>query len=290
MAATSSDKVLVAAAAALVVASAAVFGAMAWRYAHAARAPIPQAELSDRDYTPVAVQAAALKADTWNLPGPQSRGREWLYDTFTPPEIFYSARSRQFTVKPPFGMGEGEPEEEFGLELVSVRPEPFRLQLIGYVGGDGHWRGTFENVLTGEVFLAAAGRQVTALGLSIRSLEVQPQPVALPDSMTTRQRIATAVVRDDKTGREVTLTHRERQFTGSVAAFVARPGETATREVRAGDVFKLGEATYRIDKVQLAPPSLEVTKEAPTLAQPDRRALVPREADPPEKPGGGGGP
>jgi hypothetical protein len=185
-------------------------------------------------------------------------------------------------------MGEGEPEEEFGIELVAVRPEPFRLQLIGYVGGDGRWRGTFENVLTGEVFLAAAGKQVPALGLSIRSFEVQAQPVALADSMTTRQRIATAIVRDEKTGREVTLTHRERQFTGSVSAFVALPGETATREVRAGDTFKLGEATYRIDKVQLTPAALEVTKEAPSLAQPDRRSLFPREAELPEKPEGGG--
>lgn len=280
---------LVIAAAALVVASGAVFGTMAWRHLHAAREPVATIDLSDRgEYTPVAATAAALKADTWNQPGAQSRGREWLYDTFTPPEIFYSARSRQFTVKPPFGMGEGEPEEEFGLELVAVRPEPFRLQLIGYVGEEGRWRGTFENVRTGEVFLASAGKQVPALGLSIRSLDVRAQPVALADSMTTRQRIATAVVRDDKTGREVTLTHRERQFTGSVSAFVALPGETATREVRAGDSFKLGDVTYRIDKVQLAPASLEATKEAPTLVQPDRRSLFPREVELPEKPGGGG--
>lgn len=289
MAVSSSDKGLLLGAAALVVASAGFFGTLAWREAGRQRAPVPQVTLLDTPYTPAAaVDAPAVKTETWAPPLAQSRGRDWLYDTFTPPEIFYQARSRQFTVKPPWSMGEGEPEEAFGLELVAVRPEPFRLQLIGYVGEEGNWRGTFENVATGEVFLAAAGRHVPKLGLSIRSLEVRAQPIALPESMTTRQRIATAVVRDEKTGRDITLTHRERQFTGTVSAFVAAPGQSATREVRAGDTFKLGDATYRIEKIQLAPPALDLTKESPALAQPDRRTLVPRETDVLEKPEGGG--
>jgi hypothetical protein len=99
------------------------------------------------------------------------------------------------------------------------------------------------------------------------------------ESMTTRQRVATAVVRDEKTGRDITLTHRERVFTGTVFAFVASPGQTATREVRTGDMFKIGEATYRIEKIETTPPVVEVVKESPTLSQPDRRLLTPREAD-----------
>jgi hypothetical protein len=106
--------------------------------------------------------------------------------------------------------------------------------------------------------------------------------------MTTRQRVATAVIVDERARREVTLTHRERQFTGGFSAFVALPGEAATREVRAGETFKIGDAAYRVEKIQLAPPSIDVTKESPTLAQPDRRTLTPREADdtamPPDSP------
>ena len=44
-------------------------------------------------------------------------------------------------------------------------------------------------------------------------------------------------------------------------------------------MFKLGEATYRIEKIELSPPTVEVVKESPTLSQPDRRVLVPRESD-----------
>jgi hypothetical protein len=86
-------------------------------------------------------------------------------------------------------------------------------------------------------------------------------------------------VRDEKAGRDITLTHRERLFTGTVFAFVAEPGSSAAREVRPGDTFKLGEATYRVDRIDTTPPSIEITKEAPNLLQPDRRVLTPREVE-----------
>ena len=285
MAVTSSDKALLGSAALLAIASAAVFGTLTWRKADAARTPAPTVELAGEPYKPSVENAPPVKAETWGAPGPQSRGRDWIYDAFTSPEIFYNARSRQFTVRPPSSLAEPEAiEEAFGLELVSVRPEPFRLQLIGYIGEAGAWRGTFENLQTGEVFMGVAGQRVPKLGLTIVSFEVTPQPIALQQSMTTRQRVALARVRDERTGRETLLTHRERTLTGTLSAFVAAAGQEATREVRTGDAFKLGEATYKVGLIQLAPPQVEVTKESPTLPQPDRRVLTPRETEEPEKP------
>lgn len=289
MAAKSSDKVLLTFAALLLLASALAFGFLVWRGVGLQRVAVEQVQLSDAPYAPSVAAAPVVKIEEWKTPPSQTRGREWIYDAFTPAEIFYNARSRQFTVKPPTATADEVIEEAFGLELVAVRPEPFRLQLIGFVGSEGNWRGMFENSASGEVFLAAAGRSVPKLGLTITAFDVRPQPIALAQSMTTQQRVATAVVRDDKTGRDVTITHRERHFTGTVSAFVAEEGATATREVRAGDVFKLGPATYRIEKVQLAPVQIEVTKEAPTLPQPERRTLFPREAETPESPEKGGG-
>lgn len=288
MTAPSKEKVLLAASFALAVASAALFGTLAWRNTRAPRGPVARVQLSDTPYAPTVGAPPVVKTDIWNQPVAQSKGKDWVYDTFTPPEIFYNARSKHFTVKPPLAVSDEAPEEAFGLELVSVRPEPFRLQLIGYAGGEGDWRGTFENLLSGEVFLAAAGRRVPNLALSIKRLDVQAVEIKLPESMTTRQRVATAVIHDERSGRDVTLTHRERHFTGGLSAFVAAPGDTATRELRQGETFKLGDASYRIEKIQLAPPGVEVTKESPTLTQPDRRTLIPREADdtaaPPDPP------
>ena len=281
MSALSKENLFLYAALALAAGSAGVFGTLAVRNTRPPRGPAARVQLADAPYTATVTDAAVVKAEVWSSPTAQSKGRDWVYDAFTPPEIFYNARSKHFTVKPPLAGSDDQPEEAFGVELVSVRPEPFRLQLIGYVGGEGDWRGTFENVATGEVFLGAAGRRVPNLALTIKSLDVKSVDVAIPQSMTTRQRVATAVVRDERTGRDVTLTHRERHFTGGLSAFVAGTGETATREVRAGESFKLGEATYLVEKILLAPPSVEITKESATLSQPDQRTLIPRESEEP---------
>src|SRR5476651_1308117 len=229
MPALSREKTILLAAFAAAALSSSVFGVLAWRNTRLLRGPVAGVQLRPSAYTATAVDAPAVKIELWNAPPAQSRGRDWVYDTFTPPEIFYNARSQHFTVKPPTSVADEIPEQPFGLELVSVRPEPFRLQLIGYVGTEGDWRGTFQNLVTGEVFLAAAGRRVPNLALSIKALDVRAADVTLPQSMTTRQRVATAVVHDERTHRDVTLTHRERQFTGGLSAFVAPAGEPGTR-------------------------------------------------------------
>ena len=279
MAAIPREKLQLGAALLLLLSSAAGFGYLVVRHQTDPREEMRQAQLSGTSYQAQAADAPKVKTESWAAPAPQSRAREWVYDTFTPPEIFYNTRTRQFTVRPPSSLVDEDSSEAFGIELVAVRPEPFRLQLTGYVGGEGEWRGVFQNALSGEVFLAGAGRRVPNLALSIRSLDVRPQPVAIAESMTTRQRVATAVVRDEKTGRDVTLSHRERVFTGTVFAFVAQPGQSAAREVRPGDTFRLGEATYRVGRIEINPAGVEITKESPHLAQPDRRMLTPREPD-----------
>ena len=232
MAAISSEKVFVGAALVVALTSGAGFGVLVARYDGRTAEPVPQVQLTRTPYAPAAPDAPPVRTESWAPPGSQNRGREWVYDAFTPPEIFYNARTKQFTVKPPSSLLDDEVADTFGVELVAVRPEPFRLQLIGYVGGEGNWRGTFQNVLSGEVFLASAGRRVPNLALSIKSFDVSPQPVLVAESMTTRQRVATAVIRDDKAGRDVTLTHRERHYTGTVFAFVAESGHPR-RNVRA---------------------------------------------------------
>lgn len=282
MAVTSSDKILIGVALLAAVASAGVFGSLALKQSATPAGPLPQVELATTPYTPIAPDAPPIKTETWGAPTAQKRGRDWIYDAFTPPEIFYNARSKQFTVKPPSSLLDEERQEAFGLELIAVRPEPFRLQLIGYAGTDAAAKGMFQNMLSGRVELAGAGRRFPDLGLVIKGFAISQQLIRSGESMATRQRVATAVVRDEKAGRDVTLTHRDRVFTGTVFAFVAAAGETAAREVRTGDSFKLGEATYRIDRIETTPPTVEVTKESPTLGVPDRRVLTPREAEEPE--------
>lgn len=271
MSAPDRAKSLLLGATALVAVSTAVFGFLIWR--DRAAAPIGRPALSAPAYAPAAVATPIVKPTVWSAPVPLARGRDWLYDVFTPPEIFYNPRTRQFSVSAA-AVGTGDqPDEPFGLELLSVRPEPFRLQLIGYVGGEGDARGVFENRVSGEVFLASAGRRVADLGLSIRRFSVRAEDIAIPDSMGFKQRVGTAVVTDARSGRDVILTQRERRMTGNVFAFVALDGEPAPREVRPGDTVKAGVATYRIEGIDAALATIDVVKTSPDLDEPWRRTL-----------------
>jgi len=279
MAALTKDKVFIALAAVLVLASAGFFGTLIVQHAQPSAHPSVEGVLADSPYAATAPEAPPIKTENWAAPVSQSRGRDWIYDTFTPPEIFYNARSKQFTVKPPSSLVDEDQLEAFGLDLITVRPEPFRLQLIGYAGGDQNGQGIFQNVLSGQTYLAAAGRKFPELGLSVKSFDVVQQTISAGESMSTKQRVATAVMHDEKSQRDVTLTHRDRVFTGTLFAFVAPAGETVAREVRVGDSFKLGEATFKIEKILLKPISIEVIKTSATLSQPDLRTLTPRDAD-----------
>ncbi len=274
MALSSIDKALLGCSSLLALGSAAVCSLLIWKQISSPPPPIPRVELADVPYAPLATTAPGLRTETWSVPAAQTRGREWIYDTFTPPEIFYQARTRQFTVRPPSGLMDEEVIEPFGLHLLSVRPELFRLQLIGYVGVEGTWRGTFQNMESGETFLGTSGLRVPKLGLTIKTLDVRAQPIAAPESMTTQQRVATAVIVDERHSREVVLTHRERNFTGMVSGTLAGPLLSVPREVREGDVLTLGGATYRVGKIQLSPVSAEIVKERPGQAQPERRLLM----------------
>jgi hypothetical protein len=271
MSAPNQAKSLLIGAGALLVVSTVLFGFLIWRERSAA--PVGRPALSAPPYAPAAIDAPAVKSSAWSAPAPLPRGRDWLYDVFTPPEIFYNARTRQFAVSAASVIGSEQSDEPFGLELVSVRPEPFRLQLIGFVGGEGDARGIFENRVSGEVFLASAGHRVADLALSIRRFAVRAEDVMIPESMSFKQRVGTAVIADARTGRDVILTQRERRMTGNVFAFVVLESESTPREVRPGDMLKQGGATYRIESINAELATIDVTKTSPELDEPWRRTV-----------------
>src|SRR5438046_1675101 len=101
MAVTSSDKVMIGTALAVAIISAGVFGTLAVRHIGVPSGNVPRVTLASSPYVAMAPDAPPVKTENWGAPVAQKRGREWIYDTFTPPEIFYNPRSKRFTVKPP---------------------------------------------------------------------------------------------------------------------------------------------------------------------------------------------
>jgi hypothetical protein len=211
-------------------------------------------------------------AEAWKSPEPQSRGSDWTFDVFTPPEIFYHARRNEFTVTPPSERGDEATAEPFGVEVISIRAENFRLRLIGSFGHSSVWTGAFENILSGETFLAAAGGVVPAQGVEIKTIEVKRQTVGAEDAGGS-MRVGTSVLRDTVSGKIVTLTEGADGLTDTLVATIG-VAETDVREVRAGDEFQVGDVAYVVDDIGAAPGSVTIVKRSLNPVRTERRVLL----------------
>jgi len=282
------DRILLGAALAAAVASFVWFGWAVSTAGRVHRAVTPGASLPAATSAQADAGSPAGRMEPWQPPSTQSRGPRWVYDLFTPPSISYDAQTGQFDVTPPLDPArENGSAAPPGVELIAVRRDPFRLQLVGYVGGEGAFLGTFEDLATGEVFLAGPGRQLPGLGLEIAEFTVQRRPVPIGDGTTSKQRVATAVVRDTRTGRITTLTADERAYTEELCAVLSsdEDGDEFTREVHRGDVFQSSDRTYRIKRLQLDPSAVEFSQISPASSQLLRLGLSRKVAmDPPPAP------
>src|SRR5882724_9623739 len=128
-----------------------VLGAGAWVQRNPARTESGRSRSLPAEMRAVAKGSRTLTAGipVWNDPPPQTRGGKWVYEMFTPPEIYFDPRSREFSITPPL---KPVPEQiaETNDDPPETPPAPFRLQLVGFVGGDGNYLGTFENLTTSE--------------------------------------------------------------------------------------------------------------------------------------------
>ncbi len=199
----------------------------------------------------------------WSAPRALVRGPAWIYELFTPPELHYDEGNGRWHVveRKPVGRIVAERVTDgMGLELIAVKPTLFPLQLVGHIGEPGNARGVFENMETGEVWLASAGDRLERLGLMIGDFKVGRQPVAGTEGMISGEWVAEAVIRDIDGGGFTMLTSRERVMGPRLLAQMrVVSGDGAEYEVGEGDRLSLGESSYRIESIQLMPPLVEVS-------------------------------
>ena len=207
------------------------------------------------------------RAFRWEEPAAQSRGTEWKFEVFGAPRIFQAkngeraVQSEMENVSPTVSTDTGM---SFGLLLLSLEAELFRLQLVGFAGEPDRPIGVFENAETGEVFLAGAGQRLSRLSASIATFNVKLTELPMPDGGSTKLRVGTATVRDERSGELVYLTTAERRFSREPVARIAFDrANAASRSVRAGDVIEEGSVRYRIDAVRASGGEIVVTREGP---------------------------
>ena len=226
----------------------------------------------------------------WSAALPQPRGSRWIYDLFTPPEIFYDADSKEFKVTTSAmieldgnsGENVAQAEAPFCLQLIEVKRALFRLQLIGFIKTSDEHFGLFENTVNAEILLARQGTVLPQLGLLVEMFDVQTQEVSSQEMMTTHQTRAIAVVRDQLTGQTTKLSSSERYFDPRPRATLVTAGQSETnREVSEGDLLKVDNETIEIDEIRMSPPEVVIICRANDRSIMDRRTLKLRGSDPP---------
>lgn len=228
-------------------------------------------ELRERDGPGVeAIEIAAERRSIeWREPEAK---KEWDYDLFTPPEIYFDEATRTFAVVAERQQaierltGEAEKHQERRTEtmgpvkLVAVERALFRLQLLGFAGEEGEARGIFQNVATSEVFSGRSGVEVESLGLAIEEFSLQRVPVHLAESMTVSRRVGRAVVRDRQTGERVELSSLGRRESNELVAWVRCNDTAQVRAVRVGETIETAGASYAVEAIQVAPATLRIRR------------------------------
>jgi len=235
--------------------------------------------------TPRVSNASSERVMTWPVPEPQGRGPQWVFDVFTPPEIFYHPASQQFYVKAvpspiePSVLANSlaEPQDETppAPRLLNVRRETYPLQLRGYIGGTegdgfagesvGLLLGLFENAESGETLLLRRGDRVGELGIEVLDLRLEARPFADSESMTLRDLRAIATIRDAQ-GELRELREGERTEGHELIAQIEWRGEYL--ELREGDMLAHENGEHlTVAEIQSAPAPRVVVKSHATATE-----------------------
>ena len=236
------------------------------------------ADLSGAPYVVSGLQLPETKVAPWPKPAAQSPGGGWLYEVFTPPVIYYNALAKSFAVTPPRNPADGG--VPFGLELLDVKFEPYRLQLVGYLGEPGDYLAAFVSADRPETLLARSGRRFEQLGLTLKSFDVKKVEVPHTDPWPVYDVAALAVLFDEKSGAEVVLDSRARKLTDTpLAVLRLTAAGAAPRTLHEGDTFSDDTGTYRVERIQVDPPEVVVARQTPGLPVPETRILRPAGKD-----------
>ena len=226
----------------------------------------------------VEADISRVRKATWMNPRSQKRGSKWLFDVFTPPRIYYNPVSQEFAVTPPDLLAKqdtNDPWSSFGLQLLDVRPRPYRLQLIGYAGEPGNYIATFEYIPTGEALLAKEGNLLVEVGVKIVSFDVKQMEVEQEGAMKVFENVGVAKLMDFEQNEEIYLTNLETKIFSDLEARVRTVEDGQEYVVREGSQVKLEHGLYIIGDLSSEPKEAMITRVSQDGSRRQSKLLTP---------------
>lgn len=187
-----------------------------------------------------------LVVSSWEDAPAQSAGPEWVFDVFTPPVILFDTTTGEFVLTG----SEPEAPREFGIELVSIQEELYRVQIVGYFGRDGNFLVTLENVETGDQILARQGQEYANFGIVIRSIRTEKVEINHGGATFVTDDVAFVLLDDTRLGAEVLLrSDEQKRDSEPTAVFRAATDSEQIFRARAGESFRHEDVLYRVESL-----------------------------------------
>ncbi len=245
------------------------------------RVPLPALAGTELEFEPVDIETSRQATVSWPEPAGDRVGDDWAFDVFTPPVIFYNRQTGKFSIsRPQEAPSESRADEiPFGLIVLVIEPELYRLQLVGYAGGGDEPWGIFQNEITGEGVVARAGDRFEDLGLVVRSLDVRREDTIVPESMPLREIVAVAGVWDERAETSVRLSSAGRRWTDTPTVTLRAMKTGEERTLKAGESWQIGEDRYEVLAVSVEVDRVEIRKILPDGTD-EIRTLGPKTAEP----------
>lgn len=203
-----------------------------------------------------AVQAPEV--ELW--PEPAAQEADWIFEVFTPPRIYFNQQSTEFVVELPTEGAVVRQVTPFGMELVEIRRDVYRVQLSAYSGDFGNFRVNDQYVVRGR-----PGREFEDEKFRLISLVEErhvDDSVEGETPIITRRGVATIL--DLTNNREYVLKSDE----VALADFPVAEVQVRTRSINEsrvmtqGEVWEVAGARYKLDAINEAEGTIVVTKVA----------------------------
>ena len=138
-------------------------------------------------------------------------------DLFTAPTVTYDPAFGEFVVTR-FGEVPVAPTTEVPQPpaVAVVQRQPYRIQLLGYIGAGATGVGTFADLTSGVTFLARAGQTVPGSAIAVRTLRRMRRTPGPEAFARTHGWVTVAEIEDLLTGEMTTLTDAVRKETAVV--------------------------------------------------------------------------
>jgi len=215
-------------------------------------APQVSTQAADNPYQLVPVIRSIAETVSWPDVEEQSSG--WVYDVFTPPQIFLEPDGT-FTIIPIV------PEEDrppFGLYLATMRQDPYRIQVEGYIEEKDNSLILFYDEERKQSIRARVGDIVADSGFEVSDFKIE----RIVDPVEGIYKVATAKILDQREDKEFTLIHGERLMKEEVTIIV-KSKEDSSIEIQLMDVgesFETPLGQYTLKEINLEESSITVEK------------------------------